>query len=76
MRTITPFGAPVRIRVVETRTWTYEPNLDSDYYLQEHVESIEEALDLDKQELIDKKVSLEELADEPDTVVHTWSIDD
>lgn len=66
---------PKKIIVHEVREYVYEP--DPDEYVDE-IEgefTIEKALELDKKD-VDKRIKLEELADEVKVVGRTWRIID
>lgn len=63
-----------QIKVVETRTWIYEPELEADFYNEHGIKTIEEAMDIDSKEVENKKVALDELGDEPESVSYAWSI--
>jgi hypothetical protein len=64
------------VRVTLTQVWEYKPNLDGDFYVQEGVKTVEEAMTLDQQEFLDGKVSLSELADQPTFSSSTWELFD
>lgn len=64
----------MQIKVVETRTWIYEPELDADFYAEHGIKTIEEAMVIDSKEVSANKVALDELGDEPQSVDYAWSI--
>lgn len=65
-----------RIRVEVHQVWEYTPNLDGDFYTQQGVKSVQEAMQVDQDEYLDGKVTLSELADEAMTTITKWELFD
>lgn len=63
-----------KIRITETKIWEYEPDLDSDYWLEQGVTTLSGAADKDKEELNEGKITPEELADEYESVKYKVEI--
>lgn len=57
-----------RIRVTVTEVYEYTPNLESDFYVDKGISSIDKAAQIDLEHLRKGEVGANELADEPTSV--------
>jgi len=64
-----------RIKIVETKTYSYLPDLNEDWYQENGVTSIEDALKVDQKDYENGAISLDELgAGLSETTQTSWTI--
>ena len=66
----------LRIRVVETNTIIYEPDLNSEWYVDYGATNIGAAMGVDRKDYNDGKVTLEELSKEEVEKTTRWELID
>jgi len=64
------------IKVVETRITYYTPDLtESDFYVEHDAQTIEDAMKLDRDDLLEGKITIDEIANRPpDSINYEFSI--
>jgi hypothetical protein len=63
-----------KIRITRTEVWEYDPDLTSDFYKNENITTLEEALTADKEDVDLNDTALSEIADEPVSIEDFWEI--
>lgn len=65
-----------KIRVTTTNVYEYIPDFNTDLYATEGITTLEDALEIDKRDLKEGDISIDELADLPISVTDVWEIVD